>query len=78
MYVQVKAIIILQDYGRKLHSRFLLGQPSPVTYDNFLKAYVDVRQNDSTWVPLIRYVVDDLSVNLHLYGGSDFGKPFCH
>lgn len=68
----------------KPRARFLFDDDiPPVTYDNYLKR-VDGRSDkavlltaNKNHVPLIKYVIDDVSLEFHLYGGSDFGIILC-
>ncbi|KAL3981997.1 ATG C terminal domain family protein [Acanthocheilonema viteae] len=71
-------------------ARFLLtDDAAPVIYDDYLTK-IDGRSNRSVLfttnkihTPFIKYVVDDVSLELHLYGGADFStskppsKPYC-
>ncbi|EFO23860.2 hypothetical protein LOAG_04624 [Loa loa] len=71
-------------------ARFLFADDTaPVTYDDYLTK-IDGRPNRSVlfamnkiYTPCIKYCIDDVSLELHLYGGADFStskpssKPYC-
>ncbi|KAM3726481.1 Autophagy-related protein [Dirofilaria immitis] len=71
-------------------ARFLIvDDVAPVTYDDYLTK-IDSKSNKSVLfamnqihIPFIKYSIDDVSLELHLYGGADFStskppsKPYC-
>uniref|UniRef100_A0A183CW36 Autophagy-related protein 2 n=1 Tax=Gongylonema pulchrum TaxID=637853 RepID=A0A183CW36_9BILA len=69
--------------GGKPRARFLFDDDPPITVDNYLKRIDDRSEKtvllaaEDSRTPLVRYVVSDVSLELHLYGGTDFGtsKP---
>ncbi|CAG9531831.1 unnamed protein product [Cercopithifilaria johnstoni] len=71
-------------------ARFLFADnAAPIIYDDYL-IKMDGRSNrpvlfamNKTHTPFIKYSIDDVSLELHLYGGADFStskppsKPYC-
>ncbi|VDM95918.1 unnamed protein product [Thelazia callipaeda] len=71
---------IMAGSGRPKARVLFRGGSPPIIHDNYLKK-IDERSVLSTtsknYIPLFKYCIDDLSLELHLYGGADFktSKP---
>uniref|UniRef100_A0A915PI46 Autophagy-related protein 2 n=1 Tax=Setaria digitata TaxID=48799 RepID=A0A915PI46_9BILA len=74
---------ITADNG-KPWARFLFTDDEPpITYDDYLTKFSDTSNRSVLFtmskdhIPLIKYSIDDVSLELHLYGGADFStsKP---